>query len=601
MADRVKELSYPLWATLKRMLVNIKRNRPVLFLLFAVYTAAASVYPFLSVLLPKVMLEELTGGGHMKNVLLIAGGFFLAAGILGFVRTYLEYFTYHKLSRLRIDYLRDCCVKVMEMAYPNTEDAAFEQKYDKAFVATQSNDNGVEGIYHKLFETPAIVISAAVLALMIGLLSPWVLAGLFLHLLAAVWVSKKSHQYRYSQKEEEAKWRRKCGYFAKTTSDFSYGKDIRMYSLGSQILEAYSGQLEGYRRVLKRMAGKEYAFGFAALCTMLVSDILTYGTLIIRTVNGMSIADFSMYLTAAVTLSASLQKIAEQIGFIRNEGQYVHEMFRFLDEDMGEKGGMRPAVKGDTLEIVFDHVSFRYPGSDKYVFRDLNLTIHKGERLAVVGINGAGKSTLVKLMMGLFPVESGEIRINGTALEEYDKKALYSMFSAVFQDINVMAFTVRENVAGSLEDIDDERVEKALERTGLLEKVKSFPDGTGQMLLKVIDEDGGMLSGGEAQKLLIARALYKDANMVIMDEPTAALDALAEAQVYEDFSELVQGKTAVYISHRLASTRFCDHIALFDEEGLKEYGTHEELMAKKGSYYEMFMVQGKYYTEGKSA
>lgn len=601
MADRVKKLSYPLWATIKRMLINIRRNRPVIFLLFGIYTAAASIYPFLAVLLPKLMLEALAGGGRRKDVLLIAAGFFLAAGLLGFIRTYLEYFTYHKLSRLRIDYLRDCSIKVMEMAYPNTEDASFMQKYDKAFIATQSNDNGVEGIYHKLFETPALLISATGLALVIGFLSPWVLAGLLLHLLAVIWVSQKSHQYRYLKKEEEAKWRRKCGYYTETASDFSYGKDIRMYGLGPQILKAYCAQIEGYRRLLEVMAKKEYALGFASLFAMLVSDLLTYGTLIMRTVNGMSIADFSMYLTAAAALSASLLKIAEQLSFIRNEGQYVHEMFCFLDEDMGEKGGTRPAVKGDTLEVVFDHVSFCYPGSDQYVFRDLNLTIHKGERLAIVGINGAGKSTLVKLMMGLFPVTSGEIRINGIPLEEYDKKALYSMFSAVFQDVNIMAFTVRENVAGSLTDIEDDKVEKALERMGLLEKVRSFPEGSGQMLLKVIDENGGMLSGGEAQKLVIARALYKDANMVIMDEPTAALDALAEAQVYEDFDQLVQGKTAVYISHRLASTRFCDHIALFDGEGLKEYGTHEELMARRGSYYEMFTVQGKYYTEGRGA
>ena len=171
------------------------------------------------------------------------------------------------------------------------------------------------------------------------------------------------------------------------------------------------------------------------------------------------------------------------------------------------------------------------------------------------------------------------------------------MFSAVFQDVNVMAFTVRENVAGRTEGIDDTRVAAVLERVGLSQAVDALPGKTEQMLLKVIDENGAMLSGGQNQKLAIARALYKDACMVVMDEPTAALDALAEAEIYEDFSELVRGRTAVYISHRLASTRFCDHIAFFDGDGLKEYGTHEELMAKQGAYYEMFTVQGKYYTQ----
>ena len=188
----------------------------------------------------------------------------------------------------------------------------------------------------------------------------------------------------------------------------------------------------------------------------------------------------------------------------------------------------------------------------------------------------------------------GEILINGVPIGAFNKKALYSMFSAVFQDVNTLAYTVLENVACHAEG-DRARAMDALERVGLGGKVRAFPKGLEQTLLKIIEKDGTELSGGEAQKLSIARALYKDANMVIMDEPTAALDALAEAEIYESFAALVQGKTAVYISHRLASTKFCDHIALFDGQGLAEYGTHEELMALGGKYFEMFTVQGKYY------
>ena len=423
------------------------------------------------------------------------------------------------------------------------------------------------------------------------------MAGLFLNLAVMVWVSAKNHSLRYEKKEEEAAWSRRIGYYNRATCDFTYGKDIRMYGLKNRILENYREQIEGYRSLNRMLSGREYRLGLAGLIAALVSDMLTYGILIARTAGGMSIADFSMYLTAVLTLSACLRQAAEQIRFVIQEGQYVHELYRFLDEDLGEKGGSHPAVADGTLEVVFDNVSFRYPGSETYVFRHLNLTIQKGERLAVVGINGAGKTTLVKLMMGLFDVTEGEIRINGIPIQNFDKKALYSMFSAVFQDINIMAFTVRENVAGRLSDIDDKRVDHVLAQVGLTEAVDSLPQKTGQMMLKVIDEDGALLSGGQSQKLAIARALYKDACMVIMDEPTAALDALAEAEIYENFSELVKGKTAVYISHRLASTRFCDHIALFEGDGLAEYGTHEELMERRGRYYEMFMVQGKYYTQ----
>ena len=207
----------------------------------------------------------------------------------------------------------------------------------------------------------------------------------------------------------------------------------------------------------------------------------------------------------------------------------------------------------------------------------------------------------MKLMTLLFEPKWGEILVNGIPQKEFNRQEYFKMFSVVFQDIVPVAFTIGENVACTAKNIDQVRLWDCLDRVGLGEKIRGFEKGTDQMLLKVIDENGTQFSGGEAQKLMIARALYKDANMVILDEPTAALDALAEAEIYQNFDELVSGKTAVYISHRLSSTKFCDKIALFDGNGLAEYGNHEELMAKQGAYYHMFTVQGKYYREEASA
>lgn len=603
MKEQAKKNGYPLGSVLRRMLRKARQQAKEVFWIFGAYTLAAAVYPFLAVGLSKVMLGELEkgAGAQAQRIVWIAVGYFALAGALGFIRTFMERRGYEKLSFLRLDYVRSTSVKVMEMAYFHAEDAQFMEKYDKAFIATQSNTNGVEGIYHNLFEMPAVLLSIGILGAVVGRLSLWVLLGLGLNLAAILFCSRKSQQFRYEKRREEARQRRRVDYYNRTVSDFTYGKDIRMYGLKERILENASQEIEKYRALNRLLAGREYRLGFLCLGAALAGDLLTYGLLIWRTLDGMPIADFSMYLTATLTLAVCLKQAAQQLSFIAGEGIYVHEMYRFLDEDMGEKGGGHPAITGDTLEIVFDDVSFRYPGTKTYIFRHLNLTIQKGEHLAVVGINGAGKTTLVKLMMGLFDVTEGEIRINGIPIGEFDKKALYSMFSAVFQDISVMAFTVRENVAGRTQGIDDARVARALEQAGLSEAINALPEKTEQMLLKVIDEQGTMLSGGQNQKLAIARALYKDACMVVMDEPTAALDALAEAEIYEDLNQLIRNKTAVYISHRLASTRFCDHIALFDGNGLAEYGTHEELMAKKGSYYEMFTVQGKYYTQAAAA
>lgn len=281
------------------------------------------------------------------------------------------------------------------------------------------------------------------------------------------------------------------------------------------------------------------------------------------------------------------------------EYMYVRDFYKFIDEDLGTEGGERLAEPMDIpIEIEFENVTFKYPGTEKYIYKDFSLKIPAGQKLALVGVNGAGKTTFVKLLTGLFEPDSGRVLINGHDIREYKKSELFKMFAAVFQEVNIMAFTIAENIACSLENIDYDKVDKVLKQVGLYEKVQGLEKGVNTMMLKVIDENGTVFSGGESQKLAIARALYKGGNCVIMDEPTAALDALAEAEIYEEFDALTKGKTAIYISHRLASTKFCDKIALIDGTGLREYGTHDELMELGGIYYDMFITQGRYYQEG---
>ncbi|MDR7870870.1 MAG: ABC transporter ATP-binding protein [Tissierellaceae bacterium] len=585
---------------LRRLLKNISIHNKMIYFYFIIYTISASIYPFFSIILPKLLISELTLGNmaRIKNLISIILGYFILTGILGFVKTYIHDLTYPKITKLRIDYIRDIFDKIVSMDYKYVEDASFLEENSKAMEAASSNGNGIEGIYHKLFETFAIVITILALVVFIGLLNIWILLGLFLNIFVTIWINKKVHKYQYDMKDKIAHAERKKRYYYRTTHDFGYGKDIRIYSFKDRILNNYDEEINNFVYLHKMIKTKEYLLGFIGLGSLLLSNVLTYGVLIYKGLNGMTIADFSMYIAAITNLSILMKTVADNVSFILNEGQYVQDFYTFIDKNLGELGGPRGPIEGDTLEIEFKNVSFKYPNTEKYVFKNLNFKINKGERLAIVGVNGAGKSTLVKLMTGLFDATEGEILINNISIKEFRNKALYSMFSVVFQEVNVLAFTIGENVACSSDNLDEERIMKAIDKVGLGDKIRSFSKGLDQMMLKVIEEDGVEFSGGENQKLVIARALYKDGNMVIMDEPTAALDALAEAEIYENFSELVTGKTAVYISHRLASTKFCDKIALFDKDGLLEYGNHEELINKKGAYYEMFTIQGKYYNEG---
>lgn len=623
--QKQEERKYQVWPVLRRLIGDIRKGDSRQPGRMLVYAVCGGLYPFLAILLPKLAIGILEQGGAdvMKRLALALGIYFLAAALLGYVAKWMESVLWVKNMRRRLVYLVEMGDKLTGMDYRYVEDASFWEKNEKALRAGNNNTEGIEGVSNKICLLPATLVSLVGMIFMTAGLSPLLLLALTAHVAVTMWISRQDHKYRYARKEEEARRDRRINYYYKTTHDFSYGKDIRIYNFRERIMANYQAEIDSMRALIARMARHQYLVGLTGLLTLLLTNVLMYGILIHQTVNGMPISSFTMYVALINTLMTSMLAFGQDISFIQNQCQYVGDFYRLVDERLEDEGKEEIHIDG-TLEIVFDHVDFHYPGSDTYIYKDLNFTIHKGERLAIVGVNGAGKSTLVKLMTGLFSPTAGHIYINGIDIERFRKKDLYRLYSAVFQDVNILAFTILENVTGGCvpetvsgeageagdksaggnraEEAGDEsarfqraRAREALEKVGLWQKVQETPGGLDQMMLKVIDENGTDFSGGQRQKLSIARGLYKDAPMVIMDEPTAALDALAEAEIYENFSDMVKGKTAVYISHRLASTKFCDKIALFDRDGLKEYGSHEELMALEGEYYRMFTIQGKYY------
>ncbi len=594
---RKNEGKYSALSTVKRMLHIMKRERKDLIGKVVVYTIAAGFYPFMGILLPKVAIGTIENYGENAVKPLIGAMlvFFLVAAVLAMVSQTLKQTMQLVCMRVRLRYLAWMSGKIQNMEYRYVEDSHFQEKYDKAFQACNNNADGVEGVYNRLCIFPAKLLSAVIMMVLVCFLNPLILIALVLHTAATIWGLNKAHNYRYSQKENMARAERKMKYYKNTANDFSFGKDIRIFNMRDRIVSNYKNEIQALNGLKCSVMKKEWLYSLLGTFTMLLSNALLYGLLIYYCLKGMPISSFTMYVFMVSSLMAMLVEIGQDISFIRNQGQYVDDYFKFIDAVLVEEGTVSELP--DKIEIRFENMSFKYPGTEKYIYKDFNFTIKAGEKLAIVGVNGAGKTTLVKLICGLYQPTSGHIYINDIDICSYKKETLYKMFGTVFQDFSVLAYTVKENVAAESEGIDENRVNLALESVGLKEKIEQLPKGIDTMMLKIVDEEGMDLSGGQRQKLAIARALYKDAPMVIMDEPTAALDALAEADIYQNFSSLVEGKTAVYISHRLASTRFCDQIVLLDADGIKEYGTHDELMAKKGAYYEMFMVQGKYYKE----
>lgn len=310
----------------------------------------------------------------------------------------------------------------------------------------------------------------------------------------------------------------------------------------------------------------------------------------------MNLADFSTYALAVRTFSSSMNQMFQSCGEIEKNAMHLKDYFEFLQiESKFVNTGKEVDGQGG-YEIRFENVSFKYPDMEEYALQNVNLSIRNGEKLSIVGENGSGKTTFVKLLTRLYDPTEGNIYLNGVNIKEIAYDEYLNIFSTVFQDFKIYAFTINENIT-MFEESETQKPETILGQLGLLEKIHNQKKGLDTYIYRVYDEEGIELSGGQNQKLAIARAIYKDAPIVIMDEPTAALDPRAESEIFADFNQMVEGKTAIYISHRLSSCLLSDHIAVFEKGQLVEYGQHKELMDRQGKYYDLFSLQAKYYIE----
>lgn len=307
----------------------------------------------------------------------------------------------------------------------------------------------------------------------------------------------------------------------------------------------------------------------------------------------------TQYVASITQFAGGVSKFIEALGDMRNNAAFLEQVFTFLDiPDHMYQGSLTIEKRRDRkYEIEFRDVSFKYPGSDRYALRHVNMKFEVGKRLAVVGMNGSGKTTFIKLLCRLYDPTEGEILLNGIDIRKYNYMEYMMIFSVVFQDFKLLALKLNENIAGSVH-YDQERVLDSLKKAGFWERLQKMPDGIDTYLYKDYDKNGVNVSGGEAQKLAIARALYKDAPFIILDEPTAALDPIAEAEIYSKFNDIAGDKTAIYISHRLSSCKFCDEILVFHEGTVVQQGTHDALVTEEnGKYHELWHAQAQYYTE----
>ncbi len=501
----------------------------------------------------------------------------------------------------RLKLVKERIAKSMRMEYEQLETPDMLDRQQKAKRAAGWQYGGVEGLMRDMWQFMIQFTSVIAAVAIISTLNIWLVLIIFV--LSFI-------QFEYFDyirlKDKEIMWDAMAGtwrrleYMQTVSTDFTYAKDIRLYGMKNWLSGKHREvNAEELQRWVQSRTYWQYNSAFSSGIS-LVRNVIIYGWMIYDMLfNGMSIGDFTLYVGSAVTMSNSINAFLQSVGGMRERSSRMDDFRTFMDIPFGDEGKKTiPIPKSDSYTFEFRNVSFRYQGQDTYALKDLNLTLEAGKRLAVVGLNGAGKTTFIKLLLRLYDVTEGQILCNGTDIREFDRDEYFRLFAPAFQEVEVFAFPLSENISMTTADKTDvAKAEEYLRSAGMGEKLDKLPDGMATELLKVLYDDGVDLSGGEKQKLALARALYKNAPVVVLDEPTAALDALAEYRLYQSFNGMIGGRSAVYISHRLSSTRFCDSIAMFVAGEMVEHGTHEELLEKGGAYAEMFRVQAQYYIE----
>ncbi|MDR0964826.1 MAG: ABC transporter ATP-binding protein/permease [Clostridium sp.] len=566
--------------------------------------------PFISILLTAFILNELASKSDYRVILwpVLAGVFvcFLMRLITGRFDQYLNM----KSTIFANSWQDDITVKTMNLDYPQLEDPSVSALRDKV-KRDQNWGSGISNTYwffYRLMHTIFSLIYALILLRPIlmhaALYRSWLSLG-FLALVIVCIVGT----FLYTSKVYEKHASEYMGYdwrkgpfsrYGMYDIEYFYGKDIRIYDASKLLAHymsapAYMKWLKSRQRRMTMVQG--WDVGLIGLSDALIQGGAFILTTLIALAGRLSIG-------LVVQSASGLFQLAQNISGLFNAwGGFAVDTLRLQSQfeycalpDVLYKGSLTTEKRSDNqYEIEFHDVSFKYPGSDNYALRHLNLQLTVGQRLAVVGMNGSGKTTMIKLLCRLYDPTEGVITLNGVDIKQYNYQEYMNIFSVVFQDFKLFGFSLGENVAMSTR-VDKARVSACLDQAGFGERLSALQQGVDTYLYKDYDKAGVDISGGEAQKIALARALYKNAAFVVLDEPTAALDPIAEYEIYSRFDELIQDKTTVYISHRLSSCRFCHDVAVFHEGSLIQRGSHEQLLQdENGKYYELWHAQAQYY------
>ena len=577
-----------------------KHRRRVLF--FCGLSAVLEIlYQLIQLFLAPRILTLVEEAAALQTLLGTIALFTAALFALRFGRGYLEQIDLFARIDVRSVIIGLLGRKCNTTSYPNTLKPEFIKLRDVAHTASDGNQEATEQIWHTLTELCKNVGGFAVYLTILSHLDPILLLVTIATCLAGFWIARRTSGWMYRHRDEEEAYITRKRYIHRVAESVPVAKDIRIFGLQNWINDLYASVHDVYLAFRLRAEKVKLLAELTEAVLTMARNGIAYGYLIqMALLEHLSVGEFLLYFTAISTFTQWVMGILQASLKLHTQSLDISRVREFLDypEPFRFSGGAALPDRRP-YELRLEDVSFRYDGAETDTLRHLNLSIRPGEKLAIVGLNGAGKTTLVKLLCGLLDPTEGRVLLNGVDVRQFNRQEYYGLFSAVFQEFSILNVTIAENIAQNTENIDDARVNACLDQAGLTQAVAQLPQGTKTHVGREVFLDGVLFSGGQTQRLMLALALYKDSPILILDEPTAALDPLAENDIYLKYNDMTAGKTSLFISHRLASTRFCDRIILLADGGIAEEGTHESLLAAGGAYASLFAVQSRYYQEGR--
>lgn len=615
-----------LWQALK---INFKSWRilfkeyPHILLSIVFVSIWEALAPYVGIYLAARVIDELSSGRDKNAIVLLVAATLVAEAVIAIVTALLKRYKQTQNEGLYYKVENIYTKKLLDADFATIDDPATQELLD---TIRQNRNGGGWGIYRMIYDVELLV--GALFSVVGGISLTVTLftqtvpqsAGdftvlnnpLFIVAIIAAMVIVTCTAPLLDSKAQ--------GYYAKLAGTLNLGnrlhthfghicaekkcaEDVRIYRQ-SVYCEKYGNDKTStfgtkgiFSKYSKGPVGILYALSAAI---SVVFTFIVYVFVCLKAWAGaFGIGAVTQYISAVTKLSGGFSNILRTLGDMKNNASFLQLELDFLELPNKLVSGEEPVecIADGEYCVEFVNVSFKYPGTDIYALKNVNIKFGKGKKLAVVGRNGSGKTTFIKLLCRLYDPTEGIVLLNGKDIREYDVKEYEKVFSVVFQDFALFAMPLGENVAAKA-DYDRDKAAECLEKAGFGERLKSMKDGLDTMLYKDLSKDGVSISGGEAQKIALARALYKDAPVVVLDEPTAALDPIAESEIYENFNGNVRGKTAIYISHRLSSCRFCDEIAVFDGGQIVQHGSHDTLLEERnGLYYELWNAQAQYYNE----